>query len=83
METLYIINKVTVHNMYSNFINNVSITILYMYYICMYVCVKETILRKSEYQQKELKFKKTSLSINVQNMPFSLEFLDTVTLVII
>ena len=60
METLYIINKVTVHNMYSNFINNVSITILYMYYICMYVCVKETILRKSEYHQKVLKFKKTS-----------------------
>ena len=45
--------------------------------------IKETILRKSEYQQKELKFKKTSLYINVQNMPFSLEFLDTVTLVII
>ena len=60
METLYIINKVTVHNMYSNFINNVSITILYMYYICMYVCVKETILRKSEYHQKVLKFKNTS-----------------------
>ena len=44
--------------------------------------IKETILRKSEYQQKELKFKETSLSINVQNLPFSLEFLDTGSLVI-
>ena len=42
--------------------------------------IKETILRKSEYQQKELKFKKSSLSINVQNLPFSLEFLDIVSL---
>ena len=59
---------------------NVSKDFLLM--ISCLLIIKETILRKSEYQQKELKFKKSSLSINVQNLPFSLEFHDTDSLVI-